>query len=244
VRQAIIRILQQTLKSRYRKHIVEILDPFDDMKRLLSGVGIRTVVDGGAYHGELSLRFADMFPDATVYAFEPASAAYATLCDTARQEPRIIPVKYALSSSSKPATLFVNFQDSTNALSPVGEGGRKYQDWQTRNVGRERIRALTLDRWAQRMRLKSVDVLKLDLQGHELEALRGAKRLLQKSTKLIYTEVEFVRIYERNCLFSDVEAFLRSCGFSLYQLYNLASGVDGRLVCGDAIFVSNDPSLS
>ena len=97
---------------------------------------------------------------------------------------------------------------------------------------------VTLDGWAAEKGITDIHIVKLDLQGHELEALQGAEKMLRSTVKLIYTEVEFVKIYEQNCLYYEVEAYLRTFGIELFQFYDLSDGDDGRLVCGDAIFIA------
>jgi hypothetical protein len=82
-----------------------------------------------------------------------------------------------------------------------------------------------------------VDLLKLDLQGYELEALRGCGEWIRQ-IKLITTEVEFLPLYEGQPLFSDVEAYLRERGFCLLNLYELWTQPDGQLTAGDALFLN------
>jgi len=84
----------------------------------------------------------------------------------------------------------------------------------------------------------SIDIFKLDIQGYELEALRGANHLL-KEIPLVFTEVEFIPLYQNQPLFSDLEQFLRSCGFRLYNLYELWTHPDGQLTAGDALFINH-----
>lgn len=237
MRRQLILLLQKFLRQRYNKQIVEIHSPFRDMVRLLHGKKITLIVDGGAYHGVIAQELCSVFPGADVYAFEPYSVSFEKLRVAVRDCPQIHPVHCALSSHEEIKTLYVNAQDSTNALSPVAEMGKKYQSWQTENIQSETVKVTTLDLWAENNTAASVDILKLDLQGYELEALHGAERLLRNSVKLIYTEVEFVRLYEQNCLYYEMEAYLHRLGFRLYQLYNLSSGDDNQLVCADAIFI-------
>jgi FkbM family methyltransferase len=237
MRDAIIQAVQRFLKRSYNKQIVEVQDPFRAMQRLLAGQRIRGIVDGGGYQGEIAVRFAQMFPEATVYTFEPSHQSYRTLTETVRSMPNIKPVMVGLSDERRTAILYVNAQDSTNALSPVGEGGKKYQSWQTANLRNEEVQLVTLDEWATENSVFEIDLIKLDLQGHELRAITGGAKTLSSSVKLVYTEVEFIRLYEENCLMFEVEAYLRSLGFELFQLYNLASGEDNQLICADAIFV-------
>jgi FkbM family methyltransferase len=239
-RQRLIDAIQWGLRTYYTKEIVEVLDPFRDMQRLLQGSAVRGIVDGGAYHGEIALRFAGMYPGAKIMAFEPAHRAFEVLEQTARAKPAIRAVNLGLSSSAHSQTLYLNAQDTTNSLSPVASGGEKYQSWQTVNVGKEEVHLVPLDDWVGENGAGPIDLIKLDLQGHELEALRGALRCLQTTVRLIYMEVEFVRIYQENCLYYEIEEFLRPLGFELYQLYNLTRGDDGQLVCGDAIFISRE----
>ncbi len=236
MREALIQAFQVFLKRRYNKQIVEIQDPFRGMQRLLANMSIHNVIDGGGYHGEIALQLAALFPQAMVYSFEPSEMSFEQLTKKVRGNPRIKPVQCGLSSKNTTMTLFVNAQDSANSLSPAGEGGRKYQSWQTVNVGKEEISVVTLDEWAVENGVTSIDVVKLDLQGHELHALKGAERALSTTVKLVYSEVEFLRVYDQNCLHFEVESYLAPLGFELFQLYNLTSGDDNRLVCGDAIF--------
>jgi FkbM family methyltransferase len=238
MRDELIQFIQRGLKRRYNKTIVEVKDPFRDMQQLLSRAAVRGVIDGGGYHGEISIALAMLFPQATVYAFEPFPKSFDLLTKNVQSHSRISPVKKGLSSSKKIMPLYVNAQDSTNSLSPVGEGGKKYQSWQTANVGTEDVELVSLDEWLAECDVLPIDVVKLDLQGHELQALMGAEKILARTVKLVYSEVEFLRVYEQNCLMIEIESYLRSLGFELFQLYNLTSGEDNQLVCGDAIFIN------
>jgi hypothetical protein len=64
-----------------------------------------------------------------------------------------------------------------------------------------------------------IDLLKLDIQGAELDVLRGAERLLPTAL-VIQTEVEFLPMYEGQPLFADIDSHLRARGF---QIHNIAS---------------------
>lgn len=97
------------------------------------------------------------------------------------------------------------------------------------------------------------EFLKLDTQGTEMEVLLGAKRTLTERTGAIITEVEFCQIYEGQRLFSDVELFLRDCGFSFYgftdmfyrsckQLNKYTEMGRERILYADAVFFK-EPKL-
>lgn len=69
--------------------------------------------------------------------------------------------------------------------------------------------------------LSPVDYLKLDIQGAELDALQGATKVLT-NVLVIEAEVEFVPLYKNQPLFGDVQIFLRSQGFVLHKLIDVA----------------------
>lgn len=62
-----------------------------------------------------------------------------------------------------------------------------------------------------------MDYLKVDVQGAELDVLKGAVSRL-KTCLVVHAEVEFVPIYKDQPLFADVDAFLRSHGFLVHSL--------------------------
>ncbi len=90
----------------------------------------------------------------------------------------------------------------------------------TRIVGREEIDVCTLDRWCQENGIdpKRVDIVKLDVQGAELQALYGARTLLE-TAKVVYLEVSFVPIYKGSPLFGEIDSFLTECGYRRHAIY-------------------------
>ncbi len=83
--------------------------------------------------------------------------------------------------------------------------------------------------------VESLDYLKIDIQGGELEVFRnGVERLAD--CLVIHTEVEFLPMYEGQPLFSEVEMFLRSQGFVFHRFAPLVSRVLKPLVVGNDIY--------
>jgi FkbM family methyltransferase len=63
------------------------------------------------------------------------------------------------------------------------------------------------------------EVIKLDCQGAEYLILQGAQKVLESQCMVVWCEVFFIRAYENQRLFSDIDQFLRQKGFVLYGLY-------------------------
>jgi hypothetical protein len=87
----------------------------------------------------------------------------------------------------------------------------------TKFVRNETIRIDTIDSFFGDRSLNSEILLKLDVQGYEMEALRGASGLLS-SFKLLQVELSFVRLYEGGPLFNEIVAFLAERGFEIFTI--------------------------
>ena len=57
-----------------------------------------------------------------------------------------------------------------------------------------------------------IDLLKIDVQGAELDLLLGAKKTLNKKLNILI-EIHFLRSYENSPLFCDINSFLSKKGF-------------------------------
>lgn len=65
------------------------------------------------------------------------------------------------------------------------------------------------------------DFLSIDVQGAELEILRGGKGMIDRSVVALQLEVEFVDIYRDQPLFSDIFRHLDAAGFEFIRFTNL-----------------------
>jgi FkbM family methyltransferase len=66
----------------------------------------------------------------------------------------------------------------------------------------------------------TVDYLKIDVQGYELEIMRHGTSKLANAV-VIESEVEFVPLYRDQPLFGDMQCFLRDQGFILHKLIDV-----------------------
>ncbi len=74
------------------------------------------------------------------------------------------------------------------------------------------------DSFASENNINYVDFMKLDTEGSELDILKGAVSFLKKSVMGLSVEVEFLSLHKGQPIFSDVDLFLGSLGFRLYDL--------------------------
>lgn len=173
------------------------------------------IVDVGAMHlPDPDDRMSRLFkPDKfSVVGFEPVKAECDKLNGMGRKGHRYLPYfigdgsdrTFYLTAYSQTASLYKPNEAIINLFQTLPQLKRVIE---TTPVKTHRLDDLT--------EIKHIDYLKLDVQGAELDCLRGATRLL-KDVLLIQCEVEFIEIYEKQPLFADVDSFLRAHGFMLH----------------------------
>src|SRR2546422_465251 len=85
--------------------------------------------------------------------------------------------------------------------------------------------------------------LKLDVQGYELEVLRGAERTLT-ATDVVLMEVSLLQYNAGAPLFAEVTAFMKAIGFVVYDICGqLRRAADEALFQADLLFVREDSTL-
>lgn len=95
---------------------------------------------------------------------------------------------------------------------------------------------------------EEIDFIKLDIQGGELNALKGSERVL-KNVLGIETELMFMRLYKNQPLFGELNAYLQSQGFEFFDFTNLRRWERNRLqeygqcVFGDGLFLRTPEDL-
>ena len=90
--------------------------------------------------------------------------------------------------------------------------------------------------------IEIADFIKIDIQGGELNALRGGEKLLKKTLGL-EIEVEFIELYKAQPLFCEITSYLKKFDFEFIDFVNLcrwernAFNGFGQCIFGDAIFL-------
>jgi FkbM family methyltransferase len=183
----------------------------------LSSLRPRTVVDVGANKGQFSLVAHYLFPDAKIHAFEPLESErriYQSVVSGAVQVHSV-----ALGAEKGTADFFIASRaDSSSLLSPGKGQAAAY------GVGlssRTTVSVDKLENVINAAELAAPVLLKLDVQGAELQVLRGAVALLPQ-VDAIYCEVSFVELYERQPKASAIVSFLDRHGFALSGVFNLS----------------------
>lgn len=206
-------------------------DPYTDLSQLVSTEGVRVAVDGGAFHGGHTKRLLSLFPHSSVYAFEPQPDTFAQLAKEFAGQARVRVCDYALSDAAGVAELHVNDQPFTTSLLASND----VATITPKTV--QRVKVTSLDEWVASENVPPPDFIKLDLQGNELAALRGAKDVLAENVYAVLSEVNFRSRYESGAVYHEVAEYLARFGFRLFRMYEVICDTDGAWRQADALFV-------
>lgn len=127
----------------------------------------------------------------------------------------------ALADANGEATLYLLSAATNHSLLPPNDAFvKRYGMVKWEVMGKEPLMTTTLDDVLFAPTYAKEDwwgeFLKIDTQGTEYEILLGSKRTLAERTVAVVAEVSFCELYKGQKLFSEVEMFMRSQGFSFF----------------------------
>jgi len=216
--------------------------PFLAQKWLLEGRDCLAILDIGAYVGQISCKYAQLFPNATVYSIEPFSDSFDQLSNAAaKSNGTIRPFKVAVSDSIGRIRLNINRDRTCNSFFERPSQAGKYYSLKAEHVDQVEVDTVTLDEFCDKNGIHHIDILKIDAEGAEMKIFNGARRIFeQNKVDLVYTEVMFVKHYEGGCMYHEIASHLAQYHFSLFDIFNLKHAANGQLRYGNAIFLSEE----
>jgi FkbM family methyltransferase len=200
---------------------------------MLGGNPPRVIHDIGANVGTWTCLAKSLFPDALVEAFEPLESHAEGFRKWTAPWKDVRLHAVALGPVDGEVEIEVTeFSDASSVLALTDDGRRTFD---TKAAGRRKVAMAALDSLVAAGTVRLPDLIKLDVQGYEIEALKGGDRSL-RSARAVICEVSFRRFYEGQPLFPDVLAYLGERGFRLHAFS--PSLVPGEpLVQADALFL-------
>lgn len=215
-------------------------DAYEMLARAIPRDAPIVAIDVGAHTGRMAARIRKVFTNARVYAFEPASGPGSVLRERAERDPGIVPVPIALGSASGESTIYETSNPHYSSLLRPAASAVHDTAGAAAVVDRSRVQVSRLDDWAARTGVERVDLMKLDVQGYELEVLRGAGRLLD-SVRAVYAEAHLTPAYEGAASYSEIDLYLRRHGLTVHQVHELMTrGDDLQTVQLDALWIREE----
>ena len=186
-------------------------------------------VDGGAYRGEWTAALWSVWPGCPSVMIEPLSDHRPILRAVAARTAGSRVISAAIGRAS--GQVLFRTAETNSSIVPESADDCVVE-----------IDCTTLDAVVEQASDISLNFLKLDLQGYELEALAGCGQHLNQF-EVILLEMSLLRIGE-GPIFADVHRFLEAAGYRLYDMLpQYYRPLDGALWQIDAFYVREESSL-
>ncbi|MEO0974509.1 MAG: FkbM family methyltransferase, partial [Pseudomonadota bacterium] len=194
---------------------------------------LATLVDIGANRGQFALLARAVVPSAAIHSFEPLAGPAQTYRTVLGDEARVTLHQVAVGAEAGQHTIHISARDDSSSLLPIGDRQEEIFPG-THEVGTQTIDVAPLAHSLDAVALEAPALLKLDVQGFELEALKGCESLLERF-EWVYCECSFVEMYLGQALAGEVIAWLQARGFLLASVGNLETDRHGVPVQADIL---------
>ncbi len=226
-------VLEQFAEStRYRYGMPSLSESLRTLQR--TGFSPSFVVDIGAYRGEWTRTAFSVFPNARFLMVEanPEQESYLakTVADLGE---RVSFVRQLLGPETKPDVLFYQVQTGSSVL----------EELTTFEKQQIRIPMAVLDDLMSAQQYTLPLLLKLDVQGFELEVLKGARETLRQA-EVVLLETTLLPYNKGAPSFAEVIAFMNEMDYSAFDITDLLRRqTDGVLFMLDLLFVRKSSKL-
>jgi FkbM family methyltransferase len=240
----LVRLQHETSRMDLEGYLAEPLPFRQELEQLLRDVRKPMIFDIGSCEGEDSIRLTRAFPRATIHSFEPVPRNVEMIrANFARYAPQLnAPHACALGDVDGTAVLHLSsghpdgvpeeanwdYGNKSSSLFAPSSLMSLHYPW-LHFESKLTVRVERIDTFCQRHGISSVDFLYIDVQGAELQVLKGAGHLL-RSLRAAWLEVEAIELYAGQPLASDVDLFMEANGFE-----KVVDTVDA--VSGDRLYI-------
>jgi FkbM family methyltransferase len=213
------------MKKKLFLFILRLLTNFQ-LRRISSffkNKNLKIIFDIGSYKGEFIDVFENDHNTAIFFLFEPMKENFSFLKKKFNSRDNIHLINKGISDKNLPMVLNVNVTSNASTFSDINESVFFYKLRQfllgekKLTIKKEMCEVTTLDQFVEKSNLDYIDLLKLDVEGFELKALKGGANILKK-TKYVCVEITFSNIF-KNYENKEVDIFLQRAGFKREKSY-------------------------
>jgi len=200
---------------------------------------VHTVFDLGARNGWFFSSWKKFSPLAEVHAFEPDQKAFDRLQQRYSDEPGVHLSNKGVGATESVQTFYhlAGSEVSSSFLKP------ELQTWndikyQIGDIEERQLTITTLDDYCAEHQIDDIYLMKIDIQGYEMQALKGANKTLRKTSYLLI-ESAIKALYQDSASFTEVHVHMAEHGFHLMNFRAWHRG-NNVLMETDMLFRRND----
>ena len=193
-----------------------------------------TVIDIGANKGQFSLIANDIFIEPKIIAFEPLKTAAKKYNKLFHKNKNVTLYNNAVGKREKKVNINVSKREDSSSILNIGKKQSLIFPG-TEISHKEKITISPLNKFIVSDDLISPVFVKIDVQGYELEVLKGCNNFFEYFD-YIFVECSFIELYEGQALAHEVIEYLKKHSFKFEGIYNIFYDKYGIAVQGDLLF--------
>ena len=193
------------------------------------------ILDVGGGQSTTAVVFAENFPKHSIYIFEPIQSNFQVIENSPKRTALWKIINKACGSQI--GTTHINIANRVTASSLLDLDATQVEGDYNNVLQRQRTEIIQLTTLDSEIPIeKIIDILKLDVQGFELEVLKGAGKILP-NTKIVVLEINNHQGFVNAPTYFEIDTFMRSNNFELHDM--LPGHLDnGKLWDWDTIYVN------
>jgi FkbM family methyltransferase len=172
----------------------------------------KVIFDIGGNKGLYSKELVKIFPESEIHIFEPNSSNFLLLKDIFKNNNKVYINNNAISNDEGEITLYSDFDGS--GLASLTK--RRLEHFNNNMTISEKVYSKRLANYINQNNIRLIDLIKLDIEGHELDALNSLNEHI-KICKIIQFEFGGANI-DTKTYFQDFFYFFKEHNFSLYRI--------------------------
>ena len=189
--------------------------------KFLNNYKIDLIIDVGSHKGEFINNVIAYIPFKKAYTFEPQKEVFEILKNNLVNDSRILHNNLGISDNVGKKKIIVNKLTSTSSMSELDENSffLKFKNFLLKQKKTKEIYEVetnTIDDYFRSLDLQN-SLLKIDVEGHELNVLRGSKNSIKK-IDFVLIENQFFHIYKDNNI-DEIDNFLTNNQFDLIKKF-------------------------
>ena len=199
------------------------------------------IFDVGANEGGTIDRYRQLFPNGKIYSFEPNNSLYELILKKYSFDKNIFISDLGISNKTQKSKLNIA---SDHLMSSVEEINYESEFFEKRGIRADEtldINLTTLDSFCEQNDIGTIDILKLNVQGHEPKCLIGANKLIvHNKIKCIIVELDMGNRYGMNNQFYHIEKNLIPHGYTIYDIILIKRNHNNKIQMINAIYTYQD----
>ena len=193
---------------------------------------INTLIDIGSNKGQFILLCLKFFPKIKIYSFEPIKEILERQKNFFKFK-KMNTFNFGIGNKNKNLNFFITKRKDSSSFLTFNASNHYNSDYSF--IEKRSIKIRKLDQILKNKNLIRPILIKIDVQGYELEVLKGAKQILSKTDYLL-VEVSKNRMYNKQAVEKDVINFLKNKKFVILKLSKWVKIKNTKFIQRDILF--------